>query len=147
MVIERWQKGGGFVITYGWVMLINVWGRQLSTQMMSAMVTSKYPGVGLFVLSIIYLCLTGALGIFAPYNDRRISVWEGSMMTMFFLISGSAGLGSLLKEHRQQIAEGAYTTVIGFCDVVTVLCTVSMGAMIAGTIFWATIRNCYLHRR
>ena len=120
-------------------MIMNVWLRQLSTQLLSAMVNTKYPGLGLFILAIIYLLLTGALGLFGPYNDRRISLWEGSMMTFFFLICGSAGLGSLLGEHRQQINEGAYDSVIGFCGVVTVLCTVLLALELGTTVFYVSI--------
>lgn len=44
--LDKKPKGSS-ALTYGWVMLINVWVRSLTTQMLAATVNAKYPGVGL----------------------------------------------------------------------------------------------------
>ena len=132
---DNWKRqlhdeGGGRVITYGWVMIANVWIRQLCTQGISAQIVSKYPGIGLYILAIIYLLLTGALGYNLPYRDIRITMEEAVMSCLIMLICGMGGLSSMLKETRQQIVEKKHDDIIGYCDTIMVLCIVTLAIML-----------------
>jgi hypothetical protein len=99
-------------LTYGWVMIINVFFRQLSVTTVIVLF-SGFPGAGVGIISLIYLLLGVSLAYFRPYIDDRLSINESLFTIAFSFLCFLVCLKTFYTDHT---LTHRYTNEIAYCD-------------------------------
>jgi len=90
----------GTVITYGWILVMNNFGRQFCL-LTSVMFSADFPPFGAASQALIFLMNFMLLIIFRPYNANLLNLQESLLMGCMGLLTWLAAFKELLSEHNQ----------------------------------------------
>merc|ERR1719271_1138916 len=92
-------KNDGNIITYGWILFMNLFGRQLMSLTIIKLNKGKLVAIGATALMIVYAFNVALLLTYAPYKAKKVNDAELTMLTALFLILWCAIMKDLLENH------------------------------------------------
>ena len=122
LVPELSEMKGARVVTYGWIMLINVFTREFLTNLAIA-AFSNNPAVCLLILCFIYGFLCCMLCYLRPYQSQYICFMEGFLTGILCLLAWSGAMADLMYKSRNY--KRKYVDELWYIDFLIVLLSIT----------------------
>jgi len=105
--VRRWRKSKftspekktGNVITYGWILIVNLFWRQLISLITIKMSEGNLVVVGAAMLMLVHGGNVTMLIIFKPYKSLKVANIEATMLAALFMVLWCAVIKDLLSNH------------------------------------------------
>jgi len=93
------QKTDGNLVTYGWILLVNMFWRQLISLMVLKQTEGRLVVVGAAFIMLIYAGNVTMLLVFRPYKSKKVTNTETTLLTALFAMLWCAVMKDLLSNH------------------------------------------------
>jgi len=93
------ERPDGNIVTYGWILIVNLFWRQLLSLILLKMSEGRLTVVGAAFVMLLHSGNVTMLLVFRPYKSKKVTNVETSMLASLFMVLWCAVIKDLLSNH------------------------------------------------